>query len=275
MKYIFDNFNEDYNVDNLKPDKCDKCGFYHFDNYYYNTYDDMKMRYKLLTYQQCVDRINSCCNDNVFYRQKSIWDKPKGDYWLGATARCRGTFLANHQAVNLASHSEDDGGANADTKKFKKNQKKSWISPENGPVNISQVLYQYPCCPPEAYKNVKEYYLNSNLNYLCAKDHYVDRDVELWCIKLMHWRLSGFDNYYKESTVQPYFNAYNRLKDQVYYSVEQSVVIGNELLMHQFDNNSKNIFYFLTDLLNIIDKRIPKCNTCNTCTPKLRQKLFF
>ncbi|XP_029348380.1 uncharacterized protein LOC115034944 [Acyrthosiphon pisum] len=41
--------------------------------------------------------------DINIYKRKDIWDKPKGDYWRGATARCRGTFPANHQAVTYAS----------------------------------------------------------------------------------------------------------------------------------------------------------------------------
>lgn len=59
------------------------------------------------------------------------------------------------------------------TKKHKKYTKSRRV-PANGPMTITDLLYQYPCCPPEAYKNVKEYYMNNNLNYLCANDKYVN-----------------------------------------------------------------------------------------------------
>ncbi|CAI6369974.1 unnamed protein product [Macrosiphum euphorbiae] len=170
---------------------------------------------------------------------------------------------------------ENDGGGDVTSKKSEARKKKSWVRPENGPVSITELLYQYPCCPPEAYKNVKEYYLNDNLNYLCAKDKYVDRDLELWNIKLMHWRLIDFDNYYKDDKVHPYFNAYNRLRDQVYYNVDKSVEIANELLLHQFDNNTENVFYFLTDLINVLDKRIPIYNTLAILAPPNAGKNYF
>jgi len=86
---------------------------------------------------------------------------------------------------------QNDGGKNGETKKLKKDKKDAWLRPENGPLNIPELLYCYPCCPPDAYKNIKEYYMNTNLNYLCAKNKYVDRDVDLWNIKLMHWTLSN------------------------------------------------------------------------------------
>ncbi|CAI6374904.1 unnamed protein product [Macrosiphum euphorbiae] len=73
----------------------------------------------------------------------------------------------------------------------------------------------------------------------------------------------------------PYFNAYNRLKDQVYYDVDESVRIANELLLYQFDNNSDNIIDFLTDLINVIDKRIPKCNTLAILAPPNAGKNYF
>jgi len=85
---------------------------------------------------------------------------------------------------------------------------------------------------PRSLQNVKEFYLNTNLNYICAKDKYLDRDVVLWCITLMHWRLLDFDNYYKDSKVHPYFNAYNRIREHVYYDVSESVRIANELLLY-------------------------------------------
>jgi len=43
----------------------------------------------------------------------------------------------------------------------------------------------------------------------------------------MHWSLKDFDNYYKDDKVHPYFNAYNRGFDHVYYNVQESVRIDN------------------------------------------------
>ncbi|CAI6374730.1 unnamed protein product [Macrosiphum euphorbiae] len=91
----------------------------------------------------------------------------------------------------------------------------------------------------------------------------------------MHWTLDDYNNYYKDETVFPYFNAYYRFRDQVYYNITESVRIANELLLYQFDNNTENIFYFLTDLINVLDKRIPKCNTLAILTPPNAGKNYF
>jgi len=73
--------------------------------------------------------------------------------------------------------------------------------------------------------------------------------------------------------VHPYFNAYNRTF--VYYSVQDSVRIANELLLYQFNDDNENVFYFLTDFLNILDKRIPKCNTLAILAPPNAGKNYF
>ncbi|CAI6374775.1 unnamed protein product [Macrosiphum euphorbiae] len=52
---------------------------------------------------EASERMEDYLIDINIYRRKDIWDKPKGEYWLGAMERCRGTFPANHQAVNYAS----------------------------------------------------------------------------------------------------------------------------------------------------------------------------
>ncbi|CAI6374905.1 unnamed protein product [Macrosiphum euphorbiae] len=55
------------------------------------------------TLSEASEKMDDYLIDINIYRRVDIWEKPKGDYWKGATARCRGTFNANHQAVNFAS----------------------------------------------------------------------------------------------------------------------------------------------------------------------------
>lgn len=45
--------------------------------------------------------------------------------------------------------------------------------------------------------------------------------------------LEDYQKYYSDKKVKPYFNAYNRMQDQVYYSVEESVDIAHQLLLFQ------------------------------------------
>lgn len=93
------------------------------------------------------------------------------------------------------------------------------------------------------------------------------RNVKLWCGKMSHWKFTDYEHYYKDPKVHPYFNAYNCIRYDVYYDVQQSLDIAVELLMHPFDNNSVTVADFLTDLYNILDKRIPKCNTLAILAP--------
>lgn len=136
-------------------------------------------------------------------------------------------------------------------KNFKEDKKQPWLWPENGPLSISQLLYEYPTCLPEAYVNIKQYIYNDNLNFIFNNDKCVARDLKLWCSKLNLWTSIDFDNYYKDDKVHPYFNAYNRLRYQVhyeYYDINTSVEIANKLLLRQFDDSSEIIYDFLTDL---------------------------
>jgi hypothetical protein len=110
--------------------------------------------------------------------------------------------------------------------------------------------------------------------YTDSKD--AQRDIRNWCAKLNWWTLKDFDNYYSDPKVKPYFNAYNRIQTDVYYDVETSLEIADKLLRHQFNNNTENIHIFLTDLLNVIDKRIPKLNTIAIhAEPNAGKNFFF
>ncbi|KAL4097635.1 hypothetical protein QTP88_022378 [Uroleucon formosanum] len=77
------------------------------------------------------------------------------------------------------------------------------------------------------------------------------------------------------SKVHPYINAYNRIREDVYYDVQQSTEIAVELLMYQFDDNSESVLEFVQDMFLIFDKRIPKCNTLAILAPPNSGKIFF
>lgn len=129
--------------------------------------------------------------------------------------------------------------------------------PEFGPLTLTELLYKYPTCPPSAYLYIKEFFNNPNLNSICNNDKYAERDVRNWCSKINSWSFNDFKIDYEDPDVKPYFNAYNRLNSNVYYSVDESVKIANDLLLYQFSEISENVCDFLTDLFNVLDKRVP------------------
>jgi len=136
-------------------------------------------------------------------------------------------------------------------------------------------MYEFPTCPPEAFVYVKEYLYNDNINYIIPSDKKVVHMIKQWCNKLALWILTDYKNYYNDSKVTPYFNAYNRSVNEVYYNINDSINIACKLLNYQFDDNSESVIEFLNDLYNIIDKKIPKLNTLAVHAPPSSRKNYF
>ncbi|KAE9530106.1 hypothetical protein AGLY_011568 [Aphis glycines] len=143
------------------------------------------------------------------------------------------------------------------------------------PVTINELLKYYPTCPPDAFINIKEFYLNPILNKYDETDRNVRLQLRNWCNVIRDWDLYDFNTYYHTSGVKPYFNAYSRTSVSVYYSVEKSLIIANELLRYQFENNEKEIKQFLNTLYNVLDKKIPKLNSICVYSPPSAGKNFF
>lgn len=159
-------------------------------------------------------------------------------------------------------YGEKDGSGNSNVKKRQKiTQDSQFQRPANWPLTTTQLLYEYPTCPPEDFHYIKEFYLNDTLKNTLTNNKYVKQDLRNWCAKLGLWKLSDFNNYYNDPNVKPYFNGYSTNNDNVYYDVDTSVKIANQLLLHQYENDTEQVRNFLIDLLNVIDKRVPKLNT--------------
>ncbi|KAF0715754.1 SF3 helicase domain-containing protein, partial [Aphis craccivora] len=148
---------------------------------------------------------------------------------------------------------------------------------DNGslPVTIDELLKYYPTCPPDAFINIKEFYLNPALNRYDETDRNVRLQLRNWCNVIRDWDLYDFNTYYHTTGVKPYFNAYSRTSVSVYYSVEKSINIANELLRYQFENDEIVIKQFLNTLYNVLDKKIPKLNSICIYSPPSAGKNFF
>lgn len=140
---------------------------------------------------------------------------------------------------------------------------------------IDDLLVKYPCCPPEAFFNVKEFYNNPHLNHIDDNCKKVRVSLRNWCARIREWSVSDFNDYYSSGVITPYFNAYARDKKQVYYDVVTSVQIAEELLCNQFDNDGDLISKFLYDVYAIVDKLVPKRNSLCVVSPPSAGKNFF
>lgn len=143
------------------------------------------------------------------------------------------------------------------------------------PTSLKNLLYQYPCCPPDAFTNIKEFYLNSRLNTILEEDKKCKVALRNWCAIIRDWSINEFVEYYNKPNVKPYFNAYARGPGTVYYDIDESVSIASELLMYQFENNEGLICRFLQTLVNILDKKIPKRNSMLIHSPPSAGKNYF
>lgn len=143
------------------------------------------------------------------------------------------------------------------------------------PELLMDLIMFYPCCPPEALVNIKEFYENDNLNCIEESDKIFKVSIRNWCSRIREWSIFDFNTYYCDSRVHPYFNSYSRQMGSVYFSVDESLSIANELLMFQCDNDGENVVNFLTDLYNVLDKKIPKKNSILIKSPPSAGKNFF
>lgn len=142
-------------------------------------------------------------------------------------------------------------------------------------TNIPDILYYYPCCPPEAIINIKEFYLNKYVNYMLETDKKFVVSIRNWNNVLREWKIKDFEKYYSDINVSPYFNAYSRNNSDIYYDVQKSTDICVELLNFQFAGDDAEIFCFLETLVNVLDKKIPKLNTIAIKSPHIADKNFF
>jgi len=92
-------------------------------------------------------------------------------------------------------------------------------------------------------------------------------------MKVRKWKVKGFR--YSNPYVKPYFNGYARHFDDMYYFVDQSLTMSVDLLELQFDGDHELIVQFLTDVYNIVDKKIPERNGVAIISPPSAGKNCF
>lgn len=163
------------------------------------------------------------------------------------------------RSSNNSSHASEKGG--------KKN--KDLFS------SIQTILFRFPVSPIE---NIIDHpaYLESNLRMIRGRNCKLQDALEVIKVTFMRWSMKDFyDNIYSKPDCIPVFSAgHNPVKD-VYYNVEESVNILDELLQYQFNHNDELIYTFLLDLYNVLDRKIPKCNSLLVHAPHTSGKNFF
>lgn len=131
------------------------------------------------------------------------------------------------------------------------------------------LLVKYYVCPVSAIRNMDEFANNDLLSDPKNKD-YIQAAFDDFGREINKFSLRDFYNMLVAPGCTPTF-----FKSMEYGSIEDSVEWIDELLKFQFDNDVHLISEFLTNLVDIIDKKIPKCNTLCILSPPSAGKNFF
>lgn len=169
---------------------------------------------------------------------------------------------------------DDHGTSNRRTRNSGQLESRKSV-PLDWPETMMDLLMYFPCCPPDAFFSVVQFFENPFLNNLKDNSGKIQIALRNWASRLRLWTLKDFILYYENPKVKPYFNAYARPILDYYFPVDISLNIIIELLQYQFDNETESIIKFLTDLYNILDFAIPKFNALCIISPPSAGKNFM
>lgn len=99
---------------------------------------------------------------------------------------------------------------------------------------------------------------------------YVQASFDDFGRDLNEWTLRQFYNVLSDDIAQPQF-----MVSMNYADMSLSVTVVDDLLRYQFNDEEVEITKFLSDLVNVIDKKVPKLNAFCVISPPSGGKNFF
>lgn len=129
------------------------------------------------------------------------------------------------------------------------------------------LLLKYYCSPVSAIRDVKEFRDDitlsdpKNKDYIQASFDDFGKDINDMTLKQIKDMLD---------VGEPQFIA-----SMVYGNREDSLEIVNQLLRYQFNDDDVEICKFLQSLVDVLDRKIPKCNSLSIMSPPSAGKNFF
>lgn len=177
----------------------------------------------------------------------------------GSDSECeRQTYKRTRRELDSTRNSEIYG------KKPRKAGKFSYIRSQT-----KALLLKYYTCPVSAIQDVQEFRDDDTLcdpnneKYLLAAFKDFGRD-------LMDYKLRDYFNILNKENINPLF-----ITSMDYGNMEESLEWIDQLLKFQFNDDEEQICHFLTSLVDVIDKRLPKCNALCVKSPPSAGKNFF
>lgn len=138
---------------------------------------------------------------------------------------------------------------------------------------ILDLLNKYAVCPLTGIVYTKEYLENSNVACKRLDSLEVKNAIDARASVLNTWKYSDFVDFYnKESTVLIWSALSVDEFDTYYYSYDESQDIILKLLQHQL---GEGIYNFANDLINILERNVPKRNCFVVISPPSAGKNYF
>ena len=140
---------------------------------------------------------------------------------------------------------------------------------------VLDMCIKYPCSPINGIVQSKHWLLHKDLQFLGNDDFKVKAGMTAFSNRLCSWSFDDYNAMYTNKDCEPLFTSTVMPFDDTYYNLSDSLQVLVDLLELQFDKNDENICKFLTDLYNILDRKIPKRNCIIIYSPPSGGKNYF
>nr|QOD39601.1 NS1 [uncultured densovirus]QRG24236.1 non-structural protein 1 [Densovirinae sp.] len=140
---------------------------------------------------------------------------------------------------------------------------------------ILDFMMNYPCSPIVNIINHPLWLEDDDLKFMRADNKIVKDVIDMFMAQLCTWNLYDFNSLYKRIECKPSFAGGFVDNNDYYYNISDSVNILIKLLEHQFQQDYDRINEFMSQVYNIIEKKIPKTNCILICSPPSSGKNFF
>jgi len=164
-------------------------------------------------------------------------------------------------------HSSSGGNGESSGQPYKK--KKRWGIDDSIVQEILNILSEVVITPPTQIMSTHYWDDHVDLQNLPLNDKDVCLAFQRWNKKLCGWSIRNFLEFYSEPRTYLFQDIFH--SGTLYYDVDDSVKHVSGLL----ENSFQNVSQFLQDLVDVIDRRIPKVNTIEVVAPPSTGKTWF
>lgn len=131
------------------------------------------------------------------------------------------------------------------------------------------------CCPVRGILSLPVWLNHDQFKFIDESDKRVMNVFSNWEKTLCNWSIYDFQTLYSQPNVNLYFSCGSEDIFNYYYTLEDSLHILIDLLEFQMDHDQELIGQFITDLFNILERKVPKLNTFILFAPSSSGKNFF